>query len=740
MSRIVIPSAALLMLLFAATLTAQPQSPSGIINRYAKVLAIAGEGCTERLTVTDPTIVAPGDLVLVMQMQGATIVLAESGYGVVRSMGGAGTFELARVDAVIGSDVRLERRLAQSFDPAGAVQLVRVPEYTDVTTAGTITGRRWDGAVGGVVALFASGRMTLGGDVSADSLGFRGGLVETDPNSTTIYETAMAAEPDATRYSAKGEGVAGSNVGRRTAGRGAAANAGGGGGNHNSGGGGGAGWGCGGSGGWGFVSERYSGDYKSAHGIGGFGFTSDSLRAVMGGGGGAGHSNNAVASSGAAGGGIVILFARELDGGSYRIGADGGSALVATYDGGGGGGGGGTILIDAASVSSLALSARGGRGGDAGYPALEQVVGPGGGGGGGRIVTTRDVLAGATIDVTPGGAGTEVVRREFYGAIEGCPGATAIIPLPSNAVPAPEESTVSISCGGSIPLGAPEGHTTYRWSPPEGLSCIDCPSPTASPETTTRYQLVVGGPGPCADTLFTTVVVRNDRTLTASIPRNVRLAIGQMRSTSIVVSEALVASRITFSVGWKRGVVLPVRVEPAPALAADGWSLQMSTWTDSTLEGALTRASAARVDSGDVATLTLRGFLSDTTISELPLTLAIDAACPTVVATPGRAEVDSICGLGIRLFEYGISPLKLSPPVPNPARTSTRIVYELPFDAEAEITLIDASGTRRVYFSGPATAGPHEIELDVSELPAGVYTVQLRVGSERVTTTLVVVH
>lgn len=53
-------------------------------------------------------------------------------------------------------------------------------------------------------------------------------------------------------------------------------------------------------------------------------------------------------------------------------------------------------------------------------------------------------------------------------------------------------STVSGGCGGGGAVG-------YTWTPATGLSCVNCPSPVATPSTTTTYTLLVGGttPGAC---------------------------------------------------------------------------------------------------------------------------------------------------------------------------------------------------------------------------------------------------
>src|SRR5699024_4581440 len=46
--------------------------------------------------------------------------------------------------------------------------------------------------------------------------------------------------------------------------------------------------------------------------------------------------------------------------------------------------------------------------------------------------------------------------------------------------------------------------TTYNWTPPNGLSCTDCPNPTATPTETTTYNVQITTPDGCtADTNIT---------------------------------------------------------------------------------------------------------------------------------------------------------------------------------------------------------------------------------------------
>lgn len=65
----------------------------------------------------------------------------------------------------------------------------------------------------------------------------------------------------------------------------------------------------------------------------------------------------------------------------------------------------------------------------------------------------------------------------------------------------------TICPGDSITLTAIDV-TEARWTPSEGLSCADCPSPKASPSSTTVYRAVGRRPGSCAMNGSVTVTVR----------------------------------------------------------------------------------------------------------------------------------------------------------------------------------------------------------------------------------------
>lgn len=229
-----------------------------IVNTYTSLTANAAAGSTS-LSVANSaltggafgaTALATGDLVMLIQHQGATITTAtDATYGGISAYNNAGFYELAEVRSVpSGTSIVVACALQKSYTAAGKVQVVRMPRYTTLTlnTNTSITAPTWDGTTGGVVAVDVRGDVTLntGATIDVSGKGFRGGAAG---NSATLVDglnsTAYVYNTNA-RGAEKGESIAGYQAdydalnGRY--GRGAPANGGGGGNNHNAGGGGGA--------------------------------------------------------------------------------------------------------------------------------------------------------------------------------------------------------------------------------------------------------------------------------------------------------------------------------------------------------------------------------------------------------------------------------------------------------------------------------------------------------------------
>jgi uncharacterized repeat protein (TIGR01451 family) len=407
-----------------------------VVNRYTSLSTDAAAGATALTVASGAALgaVANGDLLMVIQMQGATIDTTNTAtYGNVTALNGAGTYELVTVASVAGNAVTLNAAcgLQNAYSAAAHTQVIWVPQYQTLTVsgAGTLTAPAWNGAVGGVVAIQAATvSLQTSGAINVIGAGFRGGVVK---QNTTLPVTGAPAIVTTvnTAGAEKGESIAGYHAeydaenGRY--GIGAPANGGGGGGPHNSGGGGGANgndgqawsgagvmsttvagaaaWALdpediangdapttssgGGRGGYSYSANTHNplvlapgnagwgGDDRQQHGgRGGRPVANSPLSEIyLGGGGGAGESNNNAGTNGAEGGGIVFVVASSIDGA-----------------------GTGSVVANGAAGQET-LTTGGLTGND----------GPGGGGGGGTVVLLAPSVTNLTVTANGGAGGLQ---------------------------------------------------------------------------------------------------------------------------------------------------------------------------------------------------------------------------------------------------------------------------------------------------------------------------------------------
>jgi mucin-19 len=408
--------------------------------------------------------IAVGDLLLIIQMQGATIDSSQTnrygdgaGDGTVQNNTGdaargaisvtAGTYEFAVATSAgsSGGSVTLSAPLQNSYVNAAAsatqgqqrFQVIRVPQYASLTLSGTIQPAPWDGTSGGVLVFDVAGNLAMGGaSVDASARGFRGGGSTNQP---TVC-TGSGGDAPCTDYRApnaatangafKGEGIAGtpayvyssvtsSYTGSATGtdgypngdrARGAPGNAGGGGNQHNGGGGGGGNGGIGGTGGNTWNGNNGASAGQRYGGFGGANGYNNATRLVMGGGGGAGDvgGNTSTPAPGGSGGGLVIIRAGSVSG-SGTINVSGATGVQPSgTDAGGGGGAGGTVWISttSGSIAGVTVTANGGAGANSGSMVNStQTDGPGGGGGGGVLLTNS---SGETFNSNGGLPGTMI--------------------------------------------------------------------------------------------------------------------------------------------------------------------------------------------------------------------------------------------------------------------------------------------------------------------------------------------
>jgi len=405
------------------------------------------------------TPLGPGDLLLIVQMQGASMDINTtptvswggnytvpndylSGtpganphyWGQVTDYGEAGKFERVEVLSVSGTGtINLNCQLTKNFIASGHVQVVRIPRYNNLTVpaGSSITTTNWNGNQGGVVALEVNGTLTLNGTITATANGFRGGAL--DPASYTAggapTEIRVLGSFDNLEGSEKGEGIGGFyteyDAQYSRYGIGAPANGGGGGGYQNSGGGGGSNCVVGGAytgkgtpigypAVWDLEAAGFGGSTSAGGGRGGYAISDIDQNELVVGPANAAWGGDDRKITGGFGGHPLPFFADRI-----YFGGGGGAGDQDSGEGGAGGRGGGIVLVQAYGTvtGSGVIEAQGEAGQNTnptnGAPTGGQqrrgVDGAGGGGGGGyvHVENLSPIPASITINVSGGDGGDQ---------------------------------------------------------------------------------------------------------------------------------------------------------------------------------------------------------------------------------------------------------------------------------------------------------------------------------------------
>lgn len=455
-----------------------------IVNAYTFLTANANANATtitvNNSSLTNSVLTSPlaaGDLVLIIQMQGATIdvnltptidwggnyttangFITTPGWnspwewGQVLNYNQSGKFEYAQVASVpSATTVVLSCGLTNSYTSAGKTQVVRIPRFTQVTvnSAASITCSPWDGQTGGILAMEIDQNLEIQTNalVTASGKGFRGGMSNdnatngsssgSDPLQIGFYGTNSNLEG-----AEKGEGIGGYtteyNALLSRFGKGAPANGGGGGYNHNAGGGGGSNVGVGSYTGIGVPNPTYAafwnlemipigGQTSAGGGRGGYTYsTSNQNEAVVG------PNNNAWSGDKRRNDGGLGGHPLTYDPTRLFLGGGGGAGdqnfSTAPNQVGIGGSGGGIILLEVYGniTGSGAIESNGATGGSSNpnnitNPAPTQKVGndgAGGGGGGGTIRLSHNgtLPASVTLRANGGNGGNQAFYAGAFAA------------------------------------------------------------------------------------------------------------------------------------------------------------------------------------------------------------------------------------------------------------------------------------------------------------------------------------
>ncbi|MCL1919643.1 MAG: InlB B-repeat-containing protein [Kiritimatiellaeota bacterium] len=272
----------------------------------------------------------------------------------------AGTNQFNRITSISGNTLNLWEPLKYNFTVGSKkIQVLRVPNYSDLTVNGTLTCDAWDGSVGGITA-FRARNLTVGtsGTITVSDKGYKGGDQRKAPG--TSYAGLVE----------RGHGMRGENVSNRPTDWAGSSTP-----SMN---GGGAGRGqAGGGGGGNATAGKVGVEHTNSADVGGQGGAATSQQLVFGGGGGSGGvfywwtwgSGWTHGGAGGRGGGCVFIGVRDmaLNNGGSSVMAKGANGQAYPNDGGsngGGGGAGGSVhLMSRSTLTDDRIDVTGGSGG-----------------------------------------------------------------------------------------------------------------------------------------------------------------------------------------------------------------------------------------------------------------------------------------------------------------------------------------------------------------------------------------
>lgn len=419
-----------------------------IVNEYTPLTQDAAAGATTLFVGNSglnsnsrfPAILAAGDLLMVIQMKGASTTSYESGgfgypldatWGSVSNYNNSGMHEFVQVKNVPNlTSIEIDCGLKNNYTASGKTQVIRVPRYITlmINAGGVLTCENWNGATGGVVVVEVQNNAIIhsGGSIYTTGKGFRGGQLDND----FFWGGGAWAALSSNEGAEKGEGILGyqaeyNSIGGRYC-RGAAANAGGGGNTHNAGGGGGANGGnpslWTGKGNpdisnsswtniWNIEEPNFANHTSSGGGRGGYSFSNSNQNAATAGPGTSSWGGDQRRNNGGYGG-------RPLDYSTGRIfmGGGGGSGEQNDSYGGAGGAGGGIVYFlsygDLTGDGQIVANGENGFNSSSPWGILGyDSDGAGGGGGGGAVImNTFGPVSGITIRANGGNGGNQVIQ------------------------------------------------------------------------------------------------------------------------------------------------------------------------------------------------------------------------------------------------------------------------------------------------------------------------------------------
>ena len=290
-----------------------------------------------------------------------------------------------------------------------------------------------------------------------------------------------------------------------------------------------------------------------------------------------------------------------------------------------------------------------------------------------------------------------------------------------------------ICAGNSAQLSA-AGGTRWAWEPSDGLDCVDCPNPTASPETTTTYRLTAWGVEGCSAFDSVTVVVEPARELLLQIDRDHIGFNGEPLVIPILLQESLDSSdisRITLELEYDPDIMLLDRTSVERLLGGtmlEGWDVLVVGHRYGVIELELHAPVGETLSGvGEFLRFEARMFLGSTRGTELPFRVRATTNCFDFSAVPGYITMDSLCGMNFRVIEVSGAKYRSPTVYPNPA-TDGQIAFDfgIGLEGETRLEIFDQRGNRVARLIDQIlTPGMYRIEWDVRGAAAGMYHYRL---------------
>ena len=305
--------------------------------------------------------------------------------------------------------------------------------------------------------------------------------------------------------------------------------------------------------------------------------------------------------------------------------------------------------------------------------------------------------------------------------------------------------SISICRFDSVQLSVPTG-VFYRWSPATGLSCTDCPAPTASPLESTLYTcLVISTSG---DTVVHSRKVLVQPTVAWYTDIEIRpsekhhdLATVLVRLDSL--TPGLETGDFIATITYSDSTLLleePSLLTPEQLLAgntAAGWSSKILDAGPDFLRARFTANSSA-------ANLRDTGILFRMLFRQVIASYSQNSVVKIRIELPGKecVRIDettdtipkTICGLEHRLIEWAFE--KYAVQIEQaPANREVTVRLSLPFESRVSAGIYD---TRGAYLGSLVrdrlfAPGVHFISWDAHDVPSGIYYLQC-ISGDRILT------